>query len=129
MPAVARIMKHPLRFAALLALGLGLLLSWPGPAQEVDPLSSLFTDSVRVEVVNVDVFVTDKQGKPVKGLGRDDFEVLVDGEPVEVSNFHVGEARTRRSVRPGAAAARRASRPRRRQPASRRSPPISSSCW
>ena len=62
-------------------------------------MSSLFTDSVRVEVVNVDVFVTDKQGKPVKGLGREEFEVLVDGEPVEVSNFYVGEARTRRSVR------------------------------
>ncbi len=89
-------MKHPLRSAALLALGLGLLLSGPGPAQETDPLASMFTDSVRVEVVNVDVFVTDKRGKPVEGLGRDEFEVLVDGQPVEISNFYVSEARTRR---------------------------------
>ena len=95
-------MRHPFRLALLLALGLGLLLSWPGPAQEADPVSSLFTDSVRVEVVNVDVFVTDKKGKPVKGLKREDFEVRVDGEPVEISNFYVGEAGARRRRRPSA---------------------------
>lgn len=90
------IMKNPLRFAALLVLGLGLFLSRPipaqeaAPAQEVDPLASLFTDSVRVEVVNVDVFVTDKEGNPVEGLAQDEFKVLVDGQPVEISNFYVG---------------------------------------
>ncbi len=89
-------MRNPLRFAALLALALALLLGRPGPAQEVDPLASLFTDSVRVEVVNVDVFVTDKKGRPVTGIGRDGFELRVDGEPVEISNFYVSEERSRR---------------------------------
>jgi VWFA-related protein len=92
-------MRTPLRFAALLALGLALLLGRPGPAQEVDPMASLFTDSVRVEVVNVEVFVTDKQGKPVTGLGRDDFELRVDGEPMEISNFYTREGRARRPQR------------------------------
>jgi VWFA-related protein len=85
-------MKHPLRAAALLALALALLLGRPGPAQEGDTLAGLFADSVRVEVVNVDVFVTDKQGRPVAGLGREEFELLVDGQPVEISNFYLSEA-------------------------------------
>ena len=44
-------------------------------------------DSVRVDVVNVEVFVTDKDGKPVYGLKREDFELIVRGEQVEISNF------------------------------------------
>ena len=48
----------------------------------------VFMDSVRVDVVNVEVFVTDKDGNPVYGLGREDFELLVKGEPVEISNFY-----------------------------------------
>jgi VWFA-related protein len=96
-------MKLPPRSVLPLVFGLALLSSGPGPAQEADPLASLFTDSVRVEVVNVDVFVTDKQGKPVTGLGRDEFKVLVDGEPVEVSNFYVGaSANSRRRLLPEA---------------------------
>jgi VWFA-related protein len=37
-----------------------------------------------VAVVNLDVHVTDRQGNPVRGLSRDDFEVLENGEPREV---------------------------------------------
>ncbi len=43
---------------------------------------------VDVEVVNIDVWVTDKQGKAVKGLAKEDFVVLRDGVPVEISNFY-----------------------------------------
>ncbi len=46
-----------------------------------------FVDSVDVQVVEVDVVVTDRKGRPVKGLTRDDFELYVDGRPVEISNF------------------------------------------
>ena len=46
-----------------------------------------FVDSVDVRVVEVDVVVMDKKGRPVKGLARDDFELYVDGRPVEVTNF------------------------------------------
>jgi VWFA-related protein len=48
----------------------------------------VFMDSVRVDVVNVEVFVTDKDGNPVYGLGREDFELIVKGEPMEISNFY-----------------------------------------
>jgi len=47
----------------------------------------LFIDVVDVNVVNVEVFVTDRQGRRITGLGKDDFEILQDGVPVEISNF------------------------------------------
>ena len=47
-----------------------------------------FVDSVDVQVVEVDVVVTDKKGRPLKGLTREDFELYVDGRPVEITNFY-----------------------------------------
>lgn len=46
-----------------------------------------FVESVDVEVIEVDVVVTDRKGRPVRGLSRDDFELYADGERVEISNF------------------------------------------
>jgi len=65
-----------------LTIPLCLVASWLS-AQPSQP----FTDSVDVQVVEVDVVVT-KKGRPVKGLSREDFELYVDGQPVEISNFH-----------------------------------------
>lgn len=56
-------------------------------AQQTPPPERLFTDRVRVDVVDVEVFVTDRKGRPVYGLERGDFEILVEGEPVQISNF------------------------------------------
>jgi VWFA-related protein len=50
--------------------------------------SEPFFDVVNVEIVNIDVWVTDKQGEPVEGLQKEDFRVFRDGEPVEISNFY-----------------------------------------
>lgn len=47
----------------------------------------LFLETVNVSVVNVDVYVTDKKGEPVRGLSKDDFEIFENGKPVEVTNF------------------------------------------
>jgi VWFA-related protein len=59
------------------------------PADQA-PVGGLeFIDEVRVTVVNVDVFVRDGKGRPVEDLGRDDFRLLQDGKPVEISNFAV----------------------------------------
>jgi hypothetical protein len=49
---------------------------------------ALFVEQVDVNVVNVEVFVTDRQGNRVTGLGRDDFELFEDGEPVEITNVY-----------------------------------------
>jgi VWFA-related protein len=46
-----------------------------------------FIDVIDVDVVNIDVVVTDRQGNLVTGLTKEDFVLLVDGEPVELTNF------------------------------------------
>jgi VWFA-related protein len=63
-----------------------LLLSAPLAAQAADP-AELFSASVDVRVVNVEVFVTDTKGRPVTGLTRDDFVLQVDGQPAEIEYF------------------------------------------
>ena len=63
--------------AALLAAGS------PATAQDGD----LFFDTVDVNVVNIEVLVTDKAGVSVTGLSREEFTVYEDGEEVELSNF------------------------------------------
>lgn len=42
---------------------------------------------VRAELVQTDVTVVDKRGRPVEGLTREQFELKVDGRPVELSFF------------------------------------------
>ena len=69
----------------------------PGPQaqaaqDETAPGRERFFDRVDVNVVNVEVVVTDKEGNPVTGLARDDFALFVDGDPVEISNFFAIEA-------------------------------------
>ncbi len=46
-----------------------------------------FAESVDVDLVNVEAWVTDRKGRAVAGLGPEDFEVREDGEVVEVSFF------------------------------------------
>ena len=69
----------PIAAAFLLALPLM-------AAQEPIPDQS-FAESIDVQVVNVEVAVTDREGRHVKGLARGDFQLLVDGRPVEIVNF------------------------------------------
>ena len=45
-------------------------------------------ESIEVRVVNVDVVVTDRGGKPVKGLTKEDFEILEDKRPQKITNFY-----------------------------------------
>jgi VWFA-related protein len=60
---------------------------------EVESESGYF-EEIAVEIVNVEVYVTDKEGNPVRGLTLEDFEVFEDGRPVELLNFYsVSEGR------------------------------------
>src|SRR5258708_35235328 len=65
-------------------------------AQNFGPLPPL-TAHVDVNVVNVDVTVTDHRGKPVMNLTKNDFEIFEDGKPMTVSNFSMVE-RTMQSI-------------------------------
>lgn len=58
----------------------------PITAQE-NVRAGIFGDSVEVTLVNLDVYVTDGRGIPVGGLTRDDFQLMVDGRPAEISHF------------------------------------------
>jgi VWFA-related protein len=75
---------------SLLALAAGLALLGAAraqTAQEAPPGMTTFLDTLEVRVVNVDVVVLDDYGDPVRGLVRDDFEILEDGKPMEITNF------------------------------------------
>ena len=60
------------------------------PPQESE--EPTFFESIDVQVINVEVFVTDRGGKRVTGLTREDFEILEDRQPIEVSNFYAVDA-------------------------------------
>ncbi len=76
------------RSIALLLSSLSLPCLAAGLSAAEPPSGEVFSESIDVDVVNVDVFVADRSGKPVDGLGRDDFELRVDGKPVAITNFY-----------------------------------------
>ena len=75
-------MKLPL--AAIATLLAVLTLGRSSAAQETPPA---FGERVDVEVVNVDVVVTDRDGNRVTDLLREDFRLEVDGKPVAIDYF------------------------------------------
>jgi VWFA-related protein len=60
----------------------------PAGAQDAPPAEETFSDEIEVSLVNLEVIVADKSGKPLPDLKKEDFEVLEDGKPVEVTNFY-----------------------------------------
>jgi VWFA-related protein len=79
----------------------GLILAVPAllahshlvPAQQQAPVT-------RAEVVQLDVIVTDADGKPARGLAREDFAVFEDGKEQRLTNFVVVEGRRRADAAP-----------------------------
>ena len=61
------------------------------PAREETEPAGGFVEAIEVNIVNVEVYVTDKKGQRVKGLGRDDFEIYEDRKPVKITNFYAEE--------------------------------------
>jgi VWFA-related protein len=69
---------------ARVALSLPLALLAPlGIAQQ----PPTFTEEIQVRVMDLDVSVTDRSGRPVTDLRREDFTVRVDGKPVLIDYF------------------------------------------
>ncbi len=60
--------------------------------------STGYVEQVGVVRVNLQVFVTDKKGNRVTGLTQDDFVVLEDGSPVQVTAFDEVIGGSRRSL-------------------------------
>ena len=59
--------------------------------EKINP-SQVYTLSTQSNLVNVDVLVTDNNGNPITGLGKQNFKVLDDGVPQSVTNFSTAEA-------------------------------------
>jgi len=83
------------------ALGLAAGVAAQEPAE---PPRELFLETVDVDVVELEMVVTDGDGNPVRGLTREDFRVFEDGEPVELTNFYAVEGGRRVLPREEAAA-------------------------
>ncbi|HEX4955675.1 MAG TPA: VWA domain-containing protein [Thermoanaerobaculia bacterium] len=76
----------------LLALALGL------PTQGGTPPPAL-SETVEVNLVNVDVHVTDRSGQAIRGLQAQDFEVRDNGRVVAVTHFEeIGDFSTGRDI-------------------------------
>jgi VWFA-related protein len=75
---------------ALATLSLGAAQQAPAPP---DSPQEIFVGNVDVNVVNVDVYVTDDQGSPVPGLTIDDFEIEENGRRVAITNFYAVDGR------------------------------------
>jgi hypothetical protein len=57
-----------------------------------DSTAEPFEETIEVNVVSLDVVVRDASGNLVPGLTRADFRLLVDGKPVEITNFVAPQA-------------------------------------
>ena len=91
------------QFVALLVLVL------PAFAQQ-QPAPPQYGETIEVRVVNLDVVVTDRDGNPVTGLTRDDFEIYENGKKKEITNFLEVDERVKPGADAKAASAPRASR-------------------
>jgi VWFA-related protein len=89
--------KVPLKKSRLAAIALflclaGAMVSSHSAAQDV-PKQTPLQYEVTVTLKLIQVYVTDKSGKPVADLTKDDFAVLDNGKPVSVTAFEWHELR------------------------------------
>jgi len=73
--------SKPAVAALALAAWAAVLSAQPAPAD------SAFGEQIDVDVVNVEVYVTGEDGRPVTGLERGDFTLSEDGKPMRITNF------------------------------------------
>ena len=94
--------QAPVPHAAYLIAGL-LIGAVAVPAQDRPSQTprATFEESVHIKVVNVQVFVRDKEGNPVTGLTRNDFVLEEEKDPVPISNFYEVQDRVKVSDVPG----------------------------
>jgi VWFA-related protein len=84
-------MKPAFRFSAAIALGVAAALSAnaaQGPDSQSPPIPTFRAEA---EYVDVDVLVTDAEGRFVNDLRREDFQIFEDGKPQKLANFALVE--------------------------------------
>src|SRR6059036_1239699 len=84
--------------AVLLVVASGAVLAGQTPAPA--PQATQPTFKVRVDYVEVDVVVTDRQGQLVRDLKKEDFQVLEDGKSQAVTTFTMVDIPVERADRP-----------------------------
>jgi VWFA-related protein len=97
--------RRRLRFAGLLALVTGATLSAGQPPPAAPPAAQAPagqtpTFKAQVEYVDVDVLVTDEQGRFVRDLKKEDFQVFEDGRQQTIADFAVVDIPVERDDRP-----------------------------
>ncbi|MEM7482881.1 MAG: VWA domain-containing protein [Acidobacteriota bacterium] len=96
-PSVLRI--TPLLLILLAASLLSVAAVAQENVQEDEVDLETIVDEIQVEVVNVDVVVTDRRGNPVSGLTAEDFVLYEDGKEQEITNFYAfNDGRARREA-------------------------------
>src|SRR5881628_2817499 len=97
-------MKTRTNLAVLLVLLMGAALT-AGQNPPPTPQAQQPTFKLRVDYVEVDVVVTDRQGNLVRDLKKEDFQVLEDGKAQTINTFTLVDIPIERYDRPLFAAA------------------------
>ena len=63
-------------------------------AQESDQPLATFFAPLNVPLVSVEVYASDRAGRPMPGLTLEDFEIFEDGKPVSISHFYAAPGLT-----------------------------------
>ena len=95
-------MSTRIRLGCLLMLATGASAFAAKPPLPPPPPS--FGETVEVNVVNVDVYATDKSGQRVTDLKKGDFQLLEDGKQVSITNFEAVAGRPARLEAPSPSA-------------------------
>jgi VWFA-related protein len=90
-------MMRAIKYSALIALLAVVTLAGQAPPAAL-PQTPTF--KVQVDYVDVDVLVTDKQGRFIRDLTKDDFQVFEDGKRQTIANFSVVDIPVERFDRP-----------------------------
>jgi len=56
-------------------------------AQESDQPQATFFAPLNVPLISIEVYVSDRAGRPIPGLTLEDFEIFEDSKPVSISHF------------------------------------------
>ncbi len=75
-----------------------------GAKPKADQAPAPFVEKIDVRVINIDVVVTDRKGKRITGLTKDDFEIYQNGLPKAISNFYEVLAEKKPAPAPGTVA-------------------------